>query len=139
MLETHDRVFALPMQVRQSQPVYFTDAFGHVVPFHLEWVFSREILEDWLLRRFQSVGRDKIVRQEYALSDEKTKRELDLLDDWHTLFYPGMHVSMDMIYAIPECYITLCPGCKHEYIEDANQHFKWYVRRKVTDLTLTGK
>jgi hypothetical protein len=38
----------LPAQVLREQPVYFTDAYGLEVPFHLEFVYSSEVCPEAL-------------------------------------------------------------------------------------------
>lgn len=70
------------------------------------------MLQDWLERRFEATGREKIIRKEFALEDIKTKREIDLSKPWDTLFYPGMHVGMDMIFVDTELTNkNTCPAC----------------------------
>jgi hypothetical protein len=34
---------ALPLQIERDQPIRFTDAFGRVMPIHLELVDSKEV------------------------------------------------------------------------------------------------
>jgi len=71
------------------------------------------VLQDWLERRFEATGTNKILRKEYALEDTKTKRQIDLTKPWDTLFYPGMHVGMDMIFVDPQhIYKNNCPACQ---------------------------
>ncbi|KAN0089507.1 hypothetical protein V8E51_019767 [Hyaloscypha variabilis] len=124
ILQTNLRIFravseiqvfiaSIPAQVLRQQPIYFTDAHGLEVPFHLEFVYSREVLHDWLLRRFPN-DREKIEHGEFALQDLRTKRRLALDDQWVTLFHPGMKVAMDIIYnfhAISRFPLSMCPGC----------------------------
>ncbi|PMD18277.1 hypothetical protein NA56DRAFT_249305 [Hyaloscypha hepaticicola] len=97
VLEIQKFMTTLPAQVLREQPVYFTGAYGLEVPFHLEFVYSSEILHDWLLRRFPK-DKEMIEHGMFALQDLKTKRRLSLKDQWATLFYPGMRVAMDIIY-----------------------------------------
>ena len=43
VLNIQNFVMRLPGQIDRQQPVYFTDAFGKVAPFHLEFVTSAEV------------------------------------------------------------------------------------------------
>lgn len=43
VFQIHQYILSLPQQVRRSQPIYFTDAFGKEAPFHLEFVYSAEV------------------------------------------------------------------------------------------------
>jgi hypothetical protein len=43
VIEIQKFMTTLPAQVLREQPVYFTDAYGLEVPFHLEFVYSSEV------------------------------------------------------------------------------------------------
>ncbi len=84
------------------------------------------MLQDWLERRFEAVGRDKIIRKEFAIEDIKTKREIDLSEPWHTLFYPGMHVGMEMVFIDLEwIYKNTCPTCQTETCGNSSEEVLW--------------
>ena len=71
------------------------------------------MLQDWLERRFEATGLEKVIRKGFTLEDTKTRLELDLSKPWDTLFYPGMHVGMDMVFTDMERhYKNGCPACR---------------------------
>ncbi|ESZ90210.1 hypothetical protein SBOR_9407 [Sclerotinia borealis F-4128] len=121
VLDIHKFVTLLPPQVRQDQPVYFVDAYGKETAFYLDFVFSSKVFIDWLMRRFETIGQGKIARGEFALSDSRTRRELDLCEPWDVLFHPGMHVDMDMIFQefCAPTEVNSCPAC-HSVNDDKN-------------------
>lgn len=106
----------LPQQIlREHQlPVYFTDAFGRETCFDLRWVSSLEFLEDWLRRTFKDTGLRKVHRGEFLIRELKSGQDLDLSKNWKSLFTPGMHVAMSMIYRVSM--INVCPQCQHIYL-----------------------
>lgn len=63
----------------------------------------------------------KIENGEFALEDAKTKRQLYLSQEWHPQFYPGMHVTMDMVYKRRKDELQMCPGCQQECIGEADK------------------
>ena len=84
-------------------------------------------MEDWLKRRFEEIGYEKILNREYALEDLKTKRQINLSRDWQTQLYPGMYLGMDMIYERHEDQLLNCPGCQSECIGATDDDIKWYA------------
>ncbi|KAF7872153.1 hypothetical protein EAF04_003078 [Stromatinia cepivora] len=127
VLGIHNFVTSLPPQLRQDQPVYFVDAYGKETVFYLDFVCSSKVLIDWLMRRFETTGQGKVARGEFVLSDSRTKRELNLSEPWDALFYPGMHVEMDMVFqdVCAPTDVNSCPAC-HSVNADQNEgRIKW--------------
>ncbi|MCJ1414052.1 hypothetical protein MMC32_000377 [Xylographa parallela] len=64
-------VTQLPSQVERQQPVYLIDALGKAVPFHLEFVRSREAFLAVLKVNFSKIGSgaQKIERGEFLIQD----------------------------------------------------------------------
>jgi hypothetical protein len=86
------------------------------------------VLQDWLERRFQALGREKIIRKEFVLEDIKNKRPVDLSKPWDTLFYPGMHVGMDMVFTETETMNkNTCPTCRTENSGNSDEDIIWYA------------
>jgi hypothetical protein len=130
VIKIYDFILTMPRQVEREQPIYFEDAYGKHAPFYLEWVYSADVLQDWLKRRFEGVGSQKIEDGEYILEDSKTQRQLDLTQNWHSLFRPGMHVVMDMVFERRICKSkdeSACPVCGEECEESFNKRVNWYV------------
>ncbi|KAI4277720.1 MAG: hypothetical protein L6R38_005381 [Xanthoria sp. 2 TBL-2021] len=70
----------IPAQVQRQQPVYLTDALGRYSPFFLEMIRSPESLISVLSDNsswYSSASR-KILKQEFAIQDAHTKRDIKL-------------------------------------------------------------
>jgi hypothetical protein len=92
--------------------------------------YGLQVFQDWLQRRFESVGRGKIDRGEFVLEDTKTKKEINLACRWETSFYAGMHVAMGMVYRDRSWDQTAsCPSCQTPYCGNADQEIDWQVLR----------
>lgn len=68
VMKIYDFILTMPMQIVREQLVYFEDAYEKRAAFHLEWVYSADVLQDWLVRRFEGVGSLKIKRGEHVLN-----------------------------------------------------------------------
>jgi hypothetical protein len=90
----------------------------------------QQILLDWLKRRYEGVASQKIELGEFVLEDSRTKRKLDYNNNWHGVFHPGMHVTMDMLFRGGDLmgeYRNSCPSCEMECISNFDQRVIWYA------------
>ena len=116
VLNIQEIITRIPGQIERQQPVYFVDALGRHMPFHLEFILSAEVrsavpvliicpanenqaLTSVLRANFKNVGTGakKIDAGEFAIQDAATKMDIDLASAWETCFAPGQHVEMSMI------------------------------------------
>jgi hypothetical protein len=105
----------LPPQVDRQQPVYFEDAHGRVMPFHVELINSLEVFKAVMEVRFRHVpGLKKVQRSEYLVQEPASKRRLNLQAPWESVFLPGRRVVMSMIFRTPQTSMSSCPGCQTE-------------------------
>lgn len=131
VMKIYDLMLTMPMQVLREQPVYFEDAYGKQAPFYLEFVYSADVLQDWLMRRFEGLGSLKIKRGEYVLEDSKTNRAIDLKQNWYSLFRPGMQVAMDMVFEQLTAESSVCPGCGARCGDSLDRRCTWYVGKFI--------
>ncbi|KAI9856363.1 MAG: hypothetical protein M1813_009114 [Trichoglossum hirsutum] len=102
----------LPLQIKGQQPVRFTDAFGRVMPMHLELVDSKEVFIAILEAKFQDFGLRKIENGEFTLQDVATKHEINLSRPWKRCFLPGQRVNMSMVISqVAKPRENSCPKC----------------------------
>ncbi|CAG8961218.1 hypothetical protein HYFRA_00013274 [Hymenoscyphus fraxineus] len=115
-----------PSANNKCKPITFIDAFGKETHFHLDFVYSHTVLQDWLMGRFKETGYDKIVNMEYAIEDLRTKRQITLAKDWQTV-YPGMCLGMEIVYSWTldqsrgEKWHT-CPVCEESCVGKTNAY-----------------
>jgi hypothetical protein len=106
----------IPAQIALQKPVVLLDACGQVAPVHLDFVNSAEAFLAVLRIRFKQSGisirgLQKLDNAEYIFQDQRAV--LSLRQPWQTLFKPGQHVNMSMLFR-RKAMIDTCPGCDCE-------------------------
>lgn len=132
ILELQKLSSSVPAQVLREQPVYFSDACGHLTTFDLSFIASEDAFLYVLQKRFDPRGAKRIEKKQFALQDGKTKRDIDQGRGWKSWFWPGQSVEMSMIFADVERRETnSCPrcGCFSDSALDADA--QWYARNIV--------
>ncbi|KAL8827615.1 MAG: hypothetical protein Q9191_003078 [Dirinaria sp. TL-2023a] len=107
---------AIPPQVPLQQPVVLLDCFGNRAPFHLDFIDSLDCFLAVLKVRFAQAGAKesgiaKLENHEFSIQDTQRKRFVDLTKPWETVFKPGQHVDMSMVFHRFACPPSTCPGC----------------------------
>ncbi len=106
----------IPAQITLQKPVVLLDACGQVAPVHLDFVNSAEAFLAVLKIRFKQSGisiqgLQKLDNAEYIFQDQRAV--LSLRQPWQTLFKPGQHVNMSMVFR-RKAMMDTCPGCDCE-------------------------
>ncbi|MCJ1469184.1 hypothetical protein MMC07_007817 [Pseudocyphellaria aurata] len=107
---------SIPPQVLLQQPVRLLDAFGKMVPFHLDFIDSLEAFIAVLKVRFRQSGVKphgllKLEKREFFIQETRSKKIKDLSRPWSTIFQPGQEVDMSMVFHRMACRPGTCPGC----------------------------
>jgi Fungal N-terminal domain of STAND proteins len=112
VMRVHDIVTQIPFQIERQQPVFLVDAIGRVCPFHLEFIRSFDAFKAVMMVNLAGIegAANRIEREEFALEDAATQRDIDLSKDWDTRFYPGQRVEMSIIVVNSESSLH-CPSC----------------------------
>ena len=116
----------VPPQVLLQQPVVLLDPFGRMAPFHLDFIDSSECFMAVLKARFSGAGvtpsgLSKLENHDFLIQDTRRRRSIDLNKNWHSVFRPGQHVEMSMIFHRFACPPSTCPGCLEENEDDEEQ------------------
>lgn len=84
-------VLKIPGQVQRQQPIYFTDPFNRVCPFHLEFIRSVDAFLSVLRANFREAGVDSnmLDNGEFVIEDEGTSKSIDISRAWDSCFFPG--------------------------------------------------
>ena len=119
----------LPPQVFLQQPVILLDPFGKFLPFHLEFIDSRECFVAVLRARFSNAGvsdagLSKLDNCEFAIEDTRRKKPIDIGRPWDRVLRPGQEVDMRMTFHRFACPPSTCPGCL-EVNEDDEEQVQW--------------
>jgi hypothetical protein len=147
LVSVQNIVTRIPGQIDRQPPVYFIDALGRHMAFHLEFVLSAEVgpvnslpssaysylqaLTAVLRSNFKNVGRAamKIEKGEFVIQDAATKRDIDLTLPWEVCFNPGQHTLMSMVFTSTKNSIMSCPKCREKNEENIAQDedIEWYA------------
>lgn len=116
----------VPPQVMLQQPVIFLDPFGKTAPFHLDFIDSSECFMAVLKARFSnagvsSAGLVKLDNHEFLIQDSRRARPIDLKKKWPSVFRPGQHVDMSMVFHRFACRPSTCPVCFETNEDDHEQ------------------
>jgi hypothetical protein len=147
VLDIQNIITRLPGQVDRQQPVYFVDALGRHMAFHLEFILSADVcsvisaqlaansilqaLTSVLRSNFKNVGTaaKKIERGEFVIQDAATKMDIDLTSAWETCFTPGQNAVMSMVFKSVKASSMCCPKCHDDngdgVVED--EDIEWCV------------
>ena len=114
LAQLHRQLLRIPAQIERQPPVYLRDALDKDSPFHLEFIRSAEALLYVLRLNLVHVrsGVKKIDRREFSILEQGSSREIDLSQNWETLFFPGQRVGMSMLFYLPRCSASVCPSCE---------------------------
>ena len=128
----YDVVTRIPCQVERQQPVYMIDALGRASPFHLEFVRSATALKAILKVNLEhtKTGPGKIDKNEFAIQEDFSQRDIDLAQPWDSCFSPGQKVSMSMIFRNVGSGANsgnCCPHCYTEATDATDDEIVWYV------------
>jgi hypothetical protein len=106
---------ASPLQERKF---YLIDAIGRQSTITLDWIDSYDALTAVLQVRFQGKpGIKKILKNEYAIQNRATGKDMDASTPWESFFLPGLYFYMSMIFQIVQDEETrisggdTCPRC----------------------------
>jgi len=132
LLDLQTRVPPESAQCWIQEPLILTDAIGRVVPVHLEFVNSWEVLESALAARFRNIpgGERKIKYKEYALQDHKSLKDLERDVPFEACFLPGGKVDMAMIFQGGQAWGNSCPSCGKVSKQGQSVAVIWYVTFK---------
>ncbi|KAH7348566.1 hypothetical protein BKA65DRAFT_500844 [Rhexocercosporidium sp. MPI-PUGE-AT-0058] len=129
VIKIQDIITRIPGQVERQQPVFFVDALGRHMAFHLEFVLSAEALTSVLRSNFKSIGPGarKIEKGEFVIQDSSTKIDVDLTKPWETCFRPGQHADMSMVFKSKEAWNICCPKCRNENTDNfaMDKYIEW--------------
>ncbi|KAL2064339.1 hypothetical protein VTL71DRAFT_4833 [Oculimacula yallundae] len=116
VVKIQDIITRIPGQVERQQPVFFVDALGRHMAFHLEFVLSAEALTSVLRSNFKDIGpgAKEIEKGEFVIQDSQSKMDVDLADPWETCFRPGQHANMSMVFKSQDSTDRSCPKCRDE-------------------------
>jgi hypothetical protein len=64
---------------------------------------------------------------DFAIFDLATDRDIDLSENWETVFRPGQAVAMCMIFRRDENRDNLCPSCKGDCPGSIFRGTQWYA------------
>lgn len=126
--DIHALVFRIPGQVQRQQPIYFLDPFNREMPFHLEFIRSKEALLAVLKVNLKDTGCGPamIDRGQFAIEDRSTKESVNLHDSWDLCFYPGQKVAMSMVFTIHmNTTKSSCPICKADQQGLVGEEVSW--------------
>ncbi|KAL8710577.1 MAG: hypothetical protein Q9220_004801 [cf. Caloplaca sp. 1 TL-2023] len=112
VLDVQKLLTTIPGQIERQQPVYLNDALGRYAPFHLEFIRSSKAFTSVLSINFENLGSasQKILRNDFAIQDAHTKRDIDLERPWEECFGPGQHVEMSLVFDRSEHHLAACPN-----------------------------
>lgn len=124
MVQLQERI---PAQVALQNPVVLLDACGMVTPIHLDFINSAEAFLAVLRIRFKehgitTRGLQKLDNAEYVFRNHRT--ELSLGQPWKTVFRPGEHVEMSMVFHRAVMTNT-CPSCQCENAVREGSETEW--------------
>lgn len=68
-----------------------------------------------------------VLRQDYALEESASGRDLDTKVPLHYCLRRGMKINMSMIFRATENMIGACPRCHRIADTPENTTVKWYV------------
>jgi hypothetical protein len=75
-----------PPQVLLQKPVILHDALGRIAHFHLDFINSFPAFMAVLRIRFETVGLQKIEREEFSLEEVARNRTINLKLPWNDVF-----------------------------------------------------
>jgi hypothetical protein len=117
---THERVF------------YLEDAIGRVSTITLDFITSHDALKAVLRVRFQGMsGSKKVLKNEYALQNRATGKDVDNSQRWEGAFLPGLWYNMSMIFQLTEngeaeeSEQDACPRCGEKSNQPQGLKIKW--------------
>jgi hypothetical protein len=70
-------------------------------------------------------GHLKVLRNEYALQDSLSHRDLNPKTEWPLCFRPGQKVEMSMVFLSPDSSGSACPGCQTVSDIKENVEIQW--------------
>ena len=111
VLDIQQILTTIPGQIERQQPVYLTDLWGRVAPFHLEFIQSAEALFSVLSVNFKEIGYASVKVMNKQCIFYTRDACLDLRFPWENMFKPGKRVHMALIFYKSEIYRTACPRC----------------------------
>ncbi|KAG4442391.1 hypothetical protein IFR05_002093 [Cadophora sp. M221] len=130
VIKIQDIITRIPGQVERQQPVFFVDALGRHMAFHLENIGH---------------GAKKIEKGEFVIQDSSTKIDVDLTKPWETCFRAGQHADMSMVFKSKEAWNMSCPNCRDEnsdnFAKDEDiecRKCKMVYRRSMTVIRTDG-
>jgi hypothetical protein len=129
---THERIF------------YLRDAIGRESSITLNFITSYDALTAVLQVRFHGMpGLKKIIKNEFAIENRATGKDMDRNMPWECFFRPGLWFDMDMIFQTvldegSESPIEdTCPSCNAKSNQSQGLRIKWYVLPIKRDLFMT--
>ena len=73
-------------------------------------------------------GHQKVVRQQYALEEACTERDINQSLPWTVSMRRGMRIHMSIVFEELPVSTTSCPGCKTEHDVPQDVNFQWSVK-----------
>ncbi|KAJ4147159.1 hypothetical protein LMH87_001704 [Akanthomyces muscarius] len=106
-----------PLDSTRGLPVILEDALGRSLEIPAQWIDTLEwnVLNGLLIGKFKGLkGEDMVSRNEYALEESATGKDLNTGVPLHRCLRRGMRVYMSMIFYDAEVVAGACPRCHAE-------------------------
>ena len=115
----------IPPQILLQNLVLLKDAFGHIAPFHLDFIHCPEALLEVLKIRFREKGSRKVENGEFILQNSGAD-DINLSRPWAACFFPGQHVDMSVTARRSDRMTSAsCPICQHEHVGEKSVEITW--------------
>ncbi|EXU97164.1 hypothetical protein X797_009783 [Metarhizium robertsii] len=107
-------IFIRPLDPTRGVPVILEDALGRSLEIRAQWIdtLEWEVLNGLLAGYFKGhKGHDMVQRQDYALEESTTGRDLNTSLPLRRSLRRGMKINMSMIFYGTEVVVGACPRC----------------------------
>jgi hypothetical protein len=97
----------------------------------MQFINSWDAFDAVLELRFRKIqGHTKVRRQEYALQEHTTHREILRTRQWDGAFLPGQKIDMSFIFVSEEePKGSSCPSCKATCSDSQESEVQWWVMK----------